>query len=70
MCQWTAQKQRKLQKVTVYTGTAAINNCIRAAGKMAGEAQLSKSTQSFPGLHMTSPLSLVTLSLLELLPYK
>lgn len=58
------------EKVTVYTGAAAINNCIRAAGKMASEARLSKPTQSFPSLHMTSPLSLVTLSLFEFLPYK
>lgn len=69
MCHWT-QKQSIKKKVTVYTRATAINNYFRAAGRMAGEAQLSKPTQSFSSPHITSPLSIVTLSLLEILPYK
>lgn len=70
MHHWTAQQQPVKEKFTVYTRAAAINNYFRAAGKMAGQAQLSKPTQSSPTPHITSPLSLVTLPGLEFPPYK
>ena len=64
MCHWTAQQEPVKKKYTVYTQAAAINNYFRAAGKMAGQAQMSKPTTS-PSPHITSPLSLVTIPVLE-----
>lgn len=51
----------------VYTQAVAINNYFRAAGKMAGPAQLSKPTQSSLSPHITS-VSLVILHVLKPLP--
>lgn len=68
MCHLTAQQQPVKTKFTVYNQASAINNYFRAAGKMAGQAQLSSPTQSSPSPHITSPLSLVTLPVLESLP--
>lgn len=64
-----AQQLPVKSKFTVYTQIAAINNYFRAAEKMAGKAQLSKPTHT-PIPHITSPLSLVTVPVLEFPHYK